>query len=121
MRLIQLDLMSLRNSPTPHKKMILHNLMKKYKIQQFDLIKMDIEGSEYDILMEIDRPISKQITIEFHDFRNLNPYYPDNEKYYQKLMEKVGGIYEFQDDICKKPGWMKKHERHWDFLLRIKK
>lgn len=31
-----------------------------------DLLKIDIEGSEYDILMDL-QPIPKQITVEFHE------------------------------------------------------
>jgi FkbM family methyltransferase len=64
-------------------------LMSKYNIDKFELIKFDIEGSEYKILEEMDWSISKQFSIEFHDFRGMNPYYPNNELYYSKLLEKI--------------------------------
>lgn len=64
-------------------------IMKKYNINKFELIKFDIEGSEYDILDNIDWGVSKQFSVEFHDFRNMNPYYPNNELYYSNLFEKI--------------------------------
>lgn len=64
-------------------------LMKKYNIERFELIKFDIEGAEYKILENIDWSISKQYSVEFHDFRFMNPHYPDNEAYYTKLFESM--------------------------------
>jgi FkbM family methyltransferase len=63
-------------------------IMEKYGIKKFELIKFDIEGSEYEILRNIDWSISKQYSVEFHDFRFMNPYYPDNDKYYTELFKK---------------------------------
>lgn len=64
------------------------SLMLKYNIKQFEVIKFDIEGAEYEILKNLDWNVSKQYSIEFHDFRFMNPYYPDNERYYAELFEK---------------------------------
>lgn len=33
---------------------------------EFDLIKMDIEGSEYDVIMSLTKAPAKQLSIEFH-------------------------------------------------------
>ena len=63
--------------------------MLKYNIKKFELIKFDIEGSEYSILENLDWGISKQFSVEFHDFRSMNPYYPNNEIYYDKLLNKI--------------------------------
>jgi len=43
-----------------------------------DLLKLDIEGAEYEILENID-PIPKQITVEFHEHchKNLHDIYID--------------------------------------------
>lgn len=95
-------------------------IMDRYGVEKFDLIKMDIEGSEYDILMNIDDINCSQISIEFHDFRNINPYYPNNEKYYEALKEKLKDKYEFIDDLSPRPKWMDKRYYHWDVLLREK-
>lgn len=61
------------------------DLMKKYHIRQFDLIKMDIEGAEYDILSSIDWRWAKQYSIEFHDFLGMNPYGDNYQLYYDAL------------------------------------
>lgn len=41
-------------------------LMLVTRISFFDLIKMDIEGSEYGVIMSLKRPVAKQLSIEFH-------------------------------------------------------
>lgn len=41
-------------------------LLRQSKIEMFDLIKMDVEGSEYDIIMSLPKPPAKQLSIEFH-------------------------------------------------------
>jgi len=35
-------------------------------IEFWDLIKMDVEGSEYEIIMSLEQPPAKQLSIEFH-------------------------------------------------------
>jgi hypothetical protein len=42
-------------------------LMHDYGIVKWDVIKLNIEGSEYDILDEIDGPISRQIVFGMHE------------------------------------------------------
>ncbi len=65
------------------------DLMKKYHIRQFDLIKMDIEGSEYGILSSIDWRWAKQYSIEFHDFLGMNPYGENEQLYYENLFSSM--------------------------------
>lgn len=98
----------------------LTDIKERYNVEQFDIIKLDIEGAEYELLDSIDYPVAKQITIEFHDFRNLNPYYPDDKKYYEELMNKIGQWYDIQHDICPRPGWMSANNHDWDTLLILK-
>ena len=85
-------------------------LMDKYKI--------DIEGAEYSVLMSIDSDIAKQISIEFHDFRGMNPYYPNNEMYYDELRLKLNN-YTFvkheREQHLGIPGESGKN--YWDSLL----
>lgn len=71
----------------------INKIMSKYGISQFDVIKLDIEGGEYDFLMTIDYAISKQISTEFHDFRGMNPMFPDNEKYHTELKNNLSQYY----------------------------
>jgi FkbM family methyltransferase len=44
-------------------------LMEKLNIQktQWDVVKLDIEGSEYDVLANWPGPIAKQLSVEFHE------------------------------------------------------
>ena len=44
----------------------IENITKICHITMWDLIKLDIEGSEYEVIMSMDRPYATQLTIEFH-------------------------------------------------------
>lgn len=46
----------------------LENLMREYGVDVFDVVKMDCEGSEYEILSNWSGPVAKQISVEYHDF-----------------------------------------------------
>lgn len=101
----------------------LENIMKKYQIQQFELIKFDIEGAEYDILKNIDWRISKQYSIEFHDFRGMNPEEPNNEKYYEELFQNMLVYCDvIQHNKTNHPGFPSGiGENYWDSLFILKK
>lgn len=44
----------------------LHTISRLADVQFWDVIKMDIEGSELPVIMDMDRPMATQISIEFH-------------------------------------------------------
>lgn len=46
--------------------MTLQTFSKSVLVDFWDLIKMDIEGSEYQVIMSMDKPMAKQLSIEFH-------------------------------------------------------
>jgi len=46
--------------------MTLETFSKSIGIEFWDLIKMDIEGSEYDVIMSLKKAPSKQLSVEFH-------------------------------------------------------
>lgn len=101
----------------------LKDIMDKYGIEQFELIKFDIEGGEYSILENIDWTLSKQYSIEFHDFRFMNPHYPFNETYYNimknRMMEYCNII---QHEASDHPGFpMGMGRNYWDSLFILKK
>jgi FkbM family methyltransferase len=58
----------------------LSRLMSEHKIGHFDLIKLDIEGAEYSVLMELPPGCCRQLSVEFHDFIGRNPE-PEPEAY----------------------------------------
>jgi len=49
-------------------------IMEQFDIEQFDVIKIDIEGGEYDILLNFPKNCTKQLSVEFHDWLGLNPF-----------------------------------------------
>lgn len=63
-------------------------IMSLFKIDQFEVIKMDCEGAEYSILENMPPRCAKQITIEFHDFLHLTPI-RDIELYHKNLRSKL--------------------------------
>lgn len=101
----------------------INQLMEKYNITKFELIKFDIEGSEYQILEKIDWSISKQFSIEFHDFRKMNPYFPDNQKYYDLIFEKNKDKFNIvQHECTDHPGFpLGEGRNYWDSLFVEKK
>jgi FkbM family methyltransferase len=98
-------------------------LMDKYQIEKLDVLKLDIEGAEYSVLMSIDSEIANQISIEFHDFRGMNPNYPNNELYYDQLKEKLGNMYSFVKHEKEQHRGIPGHLglNYWDSLLVSKK
>lgn len=46
--------------------MTLETFSKKCGILFWDLIKIDIEGSEYEVIMSMDKPYAMQLSVEFH-------------------------------------------------------
>lgn len=51
--------------------MTLKTFSKSVLVDFWDLIKMDIEGSEFDVIMSMDKPMAKQLSIEFHLHTNI--------------------------------------------------
>jgi FkbM family methyltransferase len=98
------------------------SLMDKYGIKQFELIKFDIEGAEYKILENIDWSISKQYSVEFHDFRFMNPYYPSNDLFYESIFSKMKEHCDIiQHEASDHPGFPPGLGRnYWDSLFVTK-
>jgi FkbM family methyltransferase len=66
----------------------IEELMLKYNINEFEFIKIDIEGSEYNLIENLPSNCVKQFSVEFHDFLGLNP--SDNvEEYHQNLTNNI--------------------------------
>lgn len=86
-----------------------NRIMQDFNIQQFDLIKIDIEGEEYELLKNLPYNCAKQISVEFHDFLNLNPC-KNVEDYYTDLMRNFLKDYEIVAD----------HDNKSDVLFLLK-
>lgn len=90
-------------------------IMSKYNIVSWDIVKLDVEGCEYKILDTWPGPIAKQITVEFHEHcLGKQPDY-----IYKRILDKLSSF-----------GYVKvKHERsamygaglnYWDSLWMLK-
>jgi len=83
--------------------------------RRFDLIKLDIEGAEFDVLEHWPGPVATQLSIEFHDAFDKRFY--DNA-YFERLF--AGPLWDYhvaQHPYMKEPypDW-----GHWDSLLILR-
>jgi FkbM family methyltransferase len=64
-------------------------LMNRFGINQWDAVKLDIEGAEYGILNGWPGPIAKQISVEFHEHCAPRPQWV-----YDQIFARLGKWYE---------------------------
>lgn len=86
-----------------------------YNIKPFwDLIKMDVEGAEYQVLMNMQEPLAKQISVEFHEHTPAKK----GEDYMNELFMHMSKWYIIYNNV--------REERHgcgknyWDVLFILK-
>lgn len=65
----------------------IRSLMKELSVTFWSAVKLDCEGAEYDILLEWPGPIAEQITVEFHEHEQANPWKGREEAYYMALLK----------------------------------
>ena len=70
----------------------IEEIMKKFSVDVFEYIKIDVEGAEYEILENLPYNCSKQISVEFHAFLDLTPSM-DVEKYHSDLLDKMNNYF----------------------------
>lgn len=80
------------------------------RVQHFDLVKLDCEGSEFGILENWPGPIATQISVEFHDWDK--PQYR-TDSYYDALWRKLPWYRVVQHELSKQG----EGTGHWDTLL----
>lgn len=92
-------------------------LMAARGIKHWDLVKLDVEGSEFAILQNWPGPIATQISVEFHDWHGSHIQVADWALYYTDLFAKLAAygykvVQHELTDISGKGAW-----GHWDSLL----
>jgi FkbM family methyltransferase len=87
------------------------DLMKEFNITQLEYIKMDIEGAEYPIIENFPDHCTKQFSVEFHDFLDLNPT-DDVEQYHKDVTTKLITDYsvEYEDKEIMKSGAFQRND-----------
>lgn len=86
-------------------------LMDRYGIYKWDLVKLDIEGSEFPILENWPGMIATQISVEFHDYQDRRKY---DDDYFKRLFAKLAGYKVVQHPLYSAGGGP---GGHWDSLL----
>jgi FkbM family methyltransferase len=91
-------------------------LMEEYRIEFFDLVKLDCEGSEFGILENWPGPIATQLSVEFHDWVNKDRW---NDAYFHRLFS--GPLKDYEVKLFGlTPLGPGNHMGHWDSLLVLK-
>jgi len=88
-------------------------------VDHWAAVKLDCEGAEYNVLLNWPGPIADQISVEFHEHTNANPFKPDNERYWVELKRHMGQWYDFvKFDKGKQHGLPQ--DNYWDSLLVLR-
>lgn len=91
-------------------------LMEQECIDRFDLVKLDCEGSEYEILWNWPRHAAVQISVEMHDFLGMRP----RESYYDELFAGPLRDYDIIQHEWREMSPENPIPNYWDSLLCLK-
>jgi len=93
----------------------IQELMQWTNVAHWDLVKLDCEGSEFDILANWPGPIADQISVEFHDGHpeEKGPHRDKWSTYFFDLFERKLPMKVIQHELFKQGAWY----GHWDSLL----
>jgi len=91
----------------------LSSIMSASGIRHWDVVKLDVEGSEYKILRSWPGPIATQISIEFHEHVRPRP-----QEMYEEIFHHLGQWY----DVVRheKSARHATHPNFWDTLVCLK-
>lgn len=91
-------------------------LMRKHEIDHFGLVKLNVEGAEYDILANWPGPIADQIMVSFHDCFECCPD-SEPQRFYSRLFTFLDHWYVVARHE-KETRWGM--ENYWDSLLVLR-
>ena len=91
--------------------------MDDVEVPFWDLVKLDIEGSEFQVLENWPGPIAHQISVEFHDWWDQNRW---SAAYYERLLAGPLKDYKFVQHELQGIGGNTREMGHWDSLLRLR-
>lgn len=94
----------------------IESIQKRFSIDCFDAVKLDIEGGEYDILLDWPGPIAKQISVEFHDM--LTGANPGGLATHERILSHLSQWYDFvKSDVTTRNFYV---PNMWDALYVLK-
>lgn len=96
--------------------MTIQAIMRKFNIDHWDLIKLDIEGSEFDVFDNWPGPIADQVAVEFHDYFDKENKW--NAEYFENLL--VGPLKDYEVVQNEYYPIGDKCFGHWDSLFKLK-
>ena len=92
----------------------IRELMVKLHVDHWDLVKLDCEGSEFEILANWPGPIADQISVEFHDGHPEEVRAKEQRRqYFNDLWIILNKYTVVQHELFKQGAWY----GHWDSLL----
>ena len=94
----------------------LPHIMAREQIDQFEIIKLDCEGAEYDILQNMPWRCAKQLSVEFHDFLGRKP----RPNYYAELFSTSLADYEITRHTWGPLSPTNATMNYWDSLFRLR-
>ena len=87
---------------------------KKVGVDHWDVVKLDCEGSEYDILWNLKEPLATQLTVEFHQHTPARR----SEEFVAAIVKKLEQWYRVKRHrLYGKPGCL----NYWDSLFVLRK
>jgi FkbM family methyltransferase len=95
------------------------NLMRGCGIHHWDLVKLDIEGEEFEVLENWPGPIADQISVEFHDFTGPMRHRVD-AGYYETVLWPKLPWYRIEAHDWVDLNGSPTHFGHWDSLLVLR-
>jgi FkbM family methyltransferase len=90
--------------------MTITECMSEYDIRHFDLVKLNIEGAEYDVLDTLPGPIATQIVFSFHEHTDKARGRAECDR----IIDKLKQWYEIRNQV-----WEKRYgcrESYWDVV-----
>lgn len=84
----------------------LDDVTKQLNISQWDLIKLNVEGSEYDILAGIRGPVARQIVVSFHEHTGQKRGDAEIQRIIEHLSKWYKPLRHVRDErYCAGPNW----------------
>jgi hypothetical protein len=87
----------------------LKQLVRRFDLRSISLLKLNVEGMEYDLLIHLQEPVADQIVVSFHDYSYPGLSNPSNPRATDAVLDYLSEWYDWCPTL---------KERGWYVLLR---